>query len=201
MWETLLKVQTRALEIIRSNRIFFYPGGGTDWQPLRSPANGCDLFAYCDWSMTLNDFQHAALDLQPPDSAVAEDFDDSVIRSGLAEDIRGLEKLPWFKANPDIHDPQPWRRFRLVSPTADKSLEKAVGLLYLRANPIDAYRVLFTDRRVVPRQIHFKKKPGFSSGEWNFLTYKYGEFAGAVRSNPQKPREVLINGSPAANWP
>jgi hypothetical protein len=200
-WNELLKVQTRALEIIRSNRILFYPGSGTDWQPLRSSAAGCDLFAYCDWNTSLEDFHRAAAELSLPESATQEDLDDSVIRSGLDGEIGGLEKLPWVKANPGSHDTRPWRRFRIVSPNADKSLSSAVGLLFIHASPIDAYRALFTERKVVPRQIYFKKKPAFSNAEWNYLVYKYGDFAGTVRATPPKPREILINGVPTADWP
>ena len=40
------------LESLHEHRVFYYPGAGQEWEPLRRLTHLCDTFIFCDWNVT-----------------------------------------------------------------------------------------------------------------------------------------------------
>ena len=179
---------------LSGKKVLFYPACGLDWQPLREFFGQCDLFVYCDWNTKKDDFTQGIDRIESPTFRIDHEVGQQAV-DALIKQIGVMNHLPWLLAEP-IHD-QMKHWGELVGLTLKQEKPgKEIGLLYLAANPIEAYRVLFTQKQTAPKFIFLKRPDGVPVEAWRFLAGVDGPLANVVASNPHHPSNLIIDNSP-----
>jgi len=201
----------RLLERIRRNRVFFYPACGLNWQPLEDFRGAADLFVYCDWTTTAEGFRQALA--QIPGRVREFHLNDSYLFSCLGHWDNPLDRVPWGGGALQMNVSPAWAWAELLELDVVGSTESA-WLLYLAANPAQAYHRLFIDRQLncfdnawdkdaeayrrlfaeqqkVPTFVYLKKSELVTDREWWFLVRADGELATAICQNNPRPKNIL----------
>ena len=208
-------------------RIYFYAVSGYDWQPLYRLTHLFDVFIYVDSRSTLEQFNAAwqqvanaqtpaGRGLRIPNTDEEAELANKVFQAPsynwpgeLGITVSGPTCGEWAVAEePRFVSQQLHRAFRLKRRVGGR--DRDVWFMFLRGNPLTAYRDIFIHHRIVPEGLaigapmHRPEAPAefnqrvlqswIKFGSWD------GEFGGLLRAaNAQMPRYLIADAS--LGWP
>ena len=192
---------------LSDRRIFFYPACGFDWTPLHRFTHLCDTFVYCDYRTET---------MYPAD--FKEKIDATARHREIGLEVRNVTALHdeavKLLANPNFDLAQPDLEsagFPHVEATWGKMVEltrhvgghqRAIHLLYFRAEGVTLYRNLFTKRSIAPRMVCFKYcQDGCDGANWTTFLRWDGPLGRAVWENRVRPEFIVSAYAPEDNAP
>jgi hypothetical protein len=208
---------TRAIQQINSGDVLYYPACWNDWAAIRNLSDRCRVFLFCDWRMTLEQFEHEMLQLpfQSParnafrcDARNAQAITAGDLLRGAALPDPGLlarfltleevqayrsgyetfaNKLAWGRYVPTIHSVE--------------GEDRHLDLLYLCAEGVSAYLQVFGSRQAAPKYLCVRNPgAGYGCGWTDFRDWS-APLGRAVAENLgtcQQPEYLVAE---YQNWP
>jgi hypothetical protein len=185
------RLQTpKLLESLSGRRIFFYPACGFDWNPLHRFTHFCDASVYCDYRMTVDDFNN---------------WKESILKGvvpGIGLEVGAISNLDTQTvmdlATPDAEQAHDFPNVggawgKVIDLTRHiGNLKRKIRLLYFRAEGVTLYRNLFNKQSIAPRMVCLKQcQDGFGGQNWTTFLRWDGPLGRAVWENRGRPEFVV----------
>ena len=190
------------LENLHEHQVFYYPGAGNDWEPLRRLTHLCDTFIFCDWNeaaeSVTGDFGLAGVTtdfLIPLRMKEKEDMAYLADRKSLPRSLQaGVAALDGGPAEPWV----PWAKYAQLTRTVG-GVTRKLHFFYLGMEGITAYFNLFVPHKMAPRVlcIKFSMDPNGKQ----FVDWADGLLGKIIRRVARQCEGAVGVGGLGANWP
>lgn len=185
------------LENLHEHRVFYYPGSGQEWEPLRRLTHLCDTFIFCDWNVAAEsvtgDFGLADVETDFIIPLCKEDVAYLIDLQPLPRRIReGVRHLAGAHVEPS------WGKYAQFTRTVGDVTRK-LHFFYLGMDGITAYFNLFAPHGTAPRVLCMK-----FGGDPNAVLFGNGAdglLGRVIRGVGKSPEQMVGVGGPGANWP
>jgi hypothetical protein len=187
------------LENLHERRVFYYPGSGQEWEPLRRLTHLCDTFIFCDWNVAAEsvtgDFGLAGVETDSIIPLCKEDVAYLANRNPLPRSVQqgggasvGGPAEPW----------EPWGKYAQLRRTVG-GVTRKLHFFYLAMDGITAYFNLFAPHKMAPRVLCMKFGGGPNAALfWNWADGLLGRI---IRGVGAFPEQMVGVGGPRSNWP
>ena len=184
------------LENLHEHRVFYYPGAGQEWEPLRRLTHLCDTFIFCDWNVAAEsvtgDFGLVG---------VVTDFIIPLCKEDVAY-LTDLQPLP-RRIRDGVRDlagadVKPWGKYAQLRRTVG-DVTRNRHFFYLGMEGITAYFNLFAPQRTAPRVLCMK-----FGGDPNAVLFGNGAdglLGRIIRGVKASPEQMVGVGGPGLDWP
>ena len=200
-------------------KVFFYAGGGFDWQPLHRFSHQCDCFVYVDPRKTAAEFAEALTEKEGPTlrTKVGNRLEVDLgfrIGPGLQsnyqvsydEMIKGTGQLAEManEAWPENPNPGAWgAALRLVRRVGENN--RPIWLVFIGGSPLAAYRRLFITTNTAPYCLAIPTPAGGEANpqieaQWRAYVGFQGQL-GRLIQDSDAPLPKLLVADRALNWP
>ena len=191
---------------ISGGRVLFYPCSGFDWRPILDFHKQVSTFIYCDWAISLQDFEkadHAPWQVEKVPNGALEFSHCNALQistrdlGGTTADMPEFLTVEELERYCPLYDErnvskQSWGR--LLDVTL-KSENRKIKLVFLCAEGVKTYLELFSAPRCAPQFLCIKQH-GVSYAEFSCYEAALGR---AVQRNPRRPKWLGTNHD--HNWP
>jgi hypothetical protein len=184
------------LENIHEHQVFFYPGSGSDWEPLHRFTHQCDTFIFCDWETP-----PGAVDGEFRLPGLAAEFVVNLDGGAVqylsdASRIQGrIWRIVKTEGNPLV---KPWGKYARLARSVG-NITRTVHFFYLGIEGVTAFFNLFTPVKTAPKIICLKGVRAFS-GNWTDFHDWDRPLGQLVRKCDTKPTHLIAEGGPDS-WP
>src|ERR1035437_333411 len=187
------------LENLHEHRVFYYPGSGQEWEPLRRLTHLCDTFIFCDWNVAAEsvtgDFDLAGVVTDFIIPLCKEDVAYLADRNPLPRSVQqGVRALVGGPAEPW----ERWANYAQLTRTVGDVTQK-LHFFYLGMDGITAYFNLFAPHRTAPRVLCMK-----FGGDPNAVLFGNGAdglLGRIIRGVKASPEQMVGVGGPGLDWP
>jgi hypothetical protein len=185
------------LENLHEHRVFYYPGSGQEWEPLRRLTHLCDTFIFCDWNVAAEsvtgDFGLADVETDFIIPLCKEDVAYLIDLQPLPRRIReGVRHLAGAHVEPS------WGKYaQFTRKLGDK--KQKLHFFYLGMDGITAYFNLFAPHKMAPRVLCMK-----FGGDPNAVLFGNGAkglLGRVIRGVKASPEQMVGVGGPGLDWP
>src|ERR1035437_417809 len=185
------------LENLHEHRVFYYPGSGQEWEPLRRLTHLCDTFIFCDWNVAAEkvtgDFDLAG---------VKKDFIIPLCKEDVAY-LTDLQPLPrrireGVRHLAGAHVEPAWGKYAQLTRTVGDEA-RPLHFFYLAMDGITAYFNLFAPHGTAPRVLCLK-----FGGDPNAVLFGNGAdglLGRIIRGVGKSPEQMVGVGGPGLDWP
>lgn len=186
----------RLLENIHEHQVFYYPGAGTDYEPLRRLTHVCDTFIFCDPGVVSDhvcgDFKFSGLATEFVVPLTREDLEYLTEKTALPSRLAARLQKIGERAD------GPWGKYARLSRTVGEAT-KTIHFFYLGMEGNTVYYNLFAPAKTAPRVLCMKF--GMDPNGWLFGNWSEGVLGQIIRGIGALPEQTIGIGGPGSEWP